>query len=98
MRFAFISTMHDWPWGGSEELWSQTAIRLKQSRHQVYASVGFRPHLPSQILGLIETRVFRVKLHASHWAGVPSPHLESSLRGLTKDAMPHSVTSVPTLL
>ena len=70
MRFAFISTMHDWPWGGSEELWSQTAIRLKQSRHQVYASVGFRPHLPSQILGLMEQGI-QVKLHASHWAGVP---------------------------
>jgi glycosyltransferase involved in cell wall biosynthesis len=70
MRFAFISTMHDWPWGGSEELWSQTAIRLKQSGHQVYASVGFRSHLPSQILGLIEQGI-QVKMHASN--SVPLP-------------------------
>ena len=49
MRFAFISTMHDWPWGGSEELWSQTALRLKNAGHQVYASVGYREQAPAPI-------------------------------------------------
>jgi glycosyltransferase involved in cell wall biosynthesis len=39
MKFAFISTMGDLPWGGSEELWSQSASHLRKSGHQVYASV-----------------------------------------------------------
>ena len=30
MRFAFISTMRGWPWGGSEELWSQAATQLNR--------------------------------------------------------------------
>jgi len=37
MRFAFVSTMVDWPWGGSEELWSQTAVQLKRAGHDVEA-------------------------------------------------------------
>lgn len=28
LKIAFISTMHNAPWGGSEELWSQTALHL----------------------------------------------------------------------
>jgi glycosyltransferase involved in cell wall biosynthesis len=39
-RFAFVSTMEGSPWGGSEELWSQTAIRLAQGGHRVSASVA----------------------------------------------------------
>ena len=39
MRFAFVSTMADWPWGGSEELWSQTAVQLRRDGHDVQASV-----------------------------------------------------------
>jgi glycosyltransferase involved in cell wall biosynthesis len=40
MKFVFISTMDGSPWGGSEELWSQSASRLKQAGHEVQASVA----------------------------------------------------------
>ena len=62
--------MDDSPWGGCEELWSQAAVRLKQSGHQVYASVSYRPQLPSQILGLMKQGI-RVQMHASRSAGLP---------------------------
>ena len=39
MLFAFISRMETGPWGGSEELWSQTAKRLRIQGHEVMASV-----------------------------------------------------------
>src|SRR5580704_14597885 len=39
MRFAFVSTMHSGSWGGSEELWSQAALRLKREGDQVFASI-----------------------------------------------------------
>jgi len=39
MRIAFVSTMHSGSWGGSEELWSQAAVRLKGEGHDVFASV-----------------------------------------------------------
>jgi glycosyltransferase involved in cell wall biosynthesis len=41
VKFAFISTMHGASWGGSEELWSQTASRLKREGHDVLASVAY---------------------------------------------------------
>ena len=47
MLFAFISRMEGSPWGGSEELWSQAAARLRAMGHGVLASVvgweGVRP-------------------------------------------------------
>jgi glycosyltransferase involved in cell wall biosynthesis len=39
MRVAFVSTMHSGSWGGSEELWSQAALRLKGDGHEVFVSV-----------------------------------------------------------
>jgi hypothetical protein len=38
MRIAFYSTMGGLPWGGSEELWHQTALVLLQRGHQVVSS------------------------------------------------------------
>lgn len=52
MRFAFISTMEGWPWGGSEELWSQTAVQLKRAGEEVRAFVAYRPHPSPKILAL----------------------------------------------
>jgi len=40
MKFAFISTMDSAPWGGSEELWGQSAAQLKRAGHEVQASVA----------------------------------------------------------
>lgn len=70
MRFAFISTMHDSPWGGCEELWSQTAVRLHRAGHAVMASVGFRPEVPKPILSLRQQGI-RMDTHVSRWASVP---------------------------
>lgn len=39
MNVSFISTMKGFAWGGSEELWSQTALRMIEKGHQVSASV-----------------------------------------------------------
>lgn len=52
MKFAFISTMQGWAWGGSEELWSQAAIHLKRAGHNVRASVVYRPVLSERLSGL----------------------------------------------
>ncbi|TVP61461.1 MAG: glycosyltransferase [Nodularia sp. (in: Bacteria)] len=38
-KIAFASTMRGFPWGGSEELWSQTAIWLASQGHTISASV-----------------------------------------------------------
>ena len=67
MRFAFVTTMDSWPWGGSEELWNQTAIRLKQEGHDVLASVIFWPRLSGKVTGL---KHHGVKLQIRH----PYPH------------------------
>jgi glycosyltransferase involved in cell wall biosynthesis len=52
MRFAFVSSMADWPWGGSEGLWSQTALQLKRTGHDVQASVVHRPRLSDKVIFL----------------------------------------------
>jgi glycosyltransferase involved in cell wall biosynthesis len=38
-----------WPWGGSEELWSQTALQLKQAGHDVSALVAYWPKLSQRV-------------------------------------------------
>lgn len=43
-RIAFISTMCGSPWGGSEELWGQTALRLaKEGNYEIHANVNWYP-------------------------------------------------------
>jgi glycosyltransferase involved in cell wall biosynthesis len=54
MRFAFITTMLGAPWGGSEELWSQSAILLKRSGHEVCALVPHRPRLSEKVQRLAQ--------------------------------------------
>jgi glycosyltransferase involved in cell wall biosynthesis len=54
MRIVFVSSMAGSPWGGSEELWSQAALRLKQSGHAVSASVVGGPKLSGKITDLQE--------------------------------------------
>ena len=44
-RILFVSVLPR-SWGGSEFLWSQTAIRLAQQSHDVHASVAFRQDEP----------------------------------------------------
>ena len=52
MRFAFISTMIGWSWGGSEELWSQTATLLKREGHGVQASIVHWPPLSPKVIAM----------------------------------------------
>lgn len=52
MKIAFVSTMTGYPWGGSEELWSQAALKLKADGHEVQASVALHPEPSEKILNL----------------------------------------------
>jgi glycosyltransferase involved in cell wall biosynthesis len=68
MRFAFISTMHGWAWGGSEELWSQTATKLRSQGHIVRASVGYWPQLSPKMMALADHGI-SLEIHSSEQAG-----------------------------
>lgn len=52
MKLVFISTMSHEPWGGSEYLWSQTAVRLVRAGHAVSASVPGWPDPVPQLAAL----------------------------------------------
>jgi len=68
MKFAFISTMHGWPWGGSEELWSQAAAQFKREGHDVQASVGYWPR-PSDKVTALARQGIKVATHATQHVG-----------------------------
>jgi hypothetical protein len=57
MKFVFISTMSGSPWGGSEELWSQASLRLRDQGHDVAASVLWWPRLSRKMESLAEAGV-----------------------------------------
>jgi glycosyltransferase involved in cell wall biosynthesis len=69
MRFAFVSSMADWPWGGSEELWSQTALQLKRAGHDVQASVVHRPRLSDKVIFLANQGI-SLGTYASYRGGI----------------------------
>ncbi len=48
-RFGFVSTMNGMPWGGSEQLWSDAALRLREHGHEVVASVFRWPSRPPRL-------------------------------------------------
>jgi glycosyltransferase involved in cell wall biosynthesis len=52
MRITFISGMSGYPWGGSEMLWSEAAIRLSEMGHEVQASVVRWPVTPRSVMYL----------------------------------------------
>jgi len=56
--------MRGWPWGGSEELWSQAAIQLKRAGHDVQASIEYRPRLSHRITELSQLGI-RVETYPS---------------------------------
>jgi glycosyltransferase involved in cell wall biosynthesis len=68
MRFAFISTMRGWPWGGSEELWSQAATQLNRAGHDVQASVEYWPKLSDKVTVLARHGI-TIKTHSSPQGG-----------------------------
>jgi glycosyltransferase involved in cell wall biosynthesis len=51
-RIVFVSTMDGYPWGGSEELWSLTALDLMSRGFAVSASVREWPSLHPRVLDL----------------------------------------------
>src|ERR1700681_501351 len=63
MKFTFISTMDGSPWGGSEELWSQAATRLKQAGHEVQAAVAYWPRLSDRVTMLMQHGI-RLEIHS----------------------------------
>jgi glycosyltransferase involved in cell wall biosynthesis len=56
-RIVFISTMSGAAWGGSEELWSQTAMELKAQGFLVHASIGRRLPVHSRIDNMVEAGI-----------------------------------------
>ena len=57
MRIVFISSMAGALWGGSEELWSQAAVRFANQGHQVAASVTYWPQLSPKVTRLTEHNI-----------------------------------------
>jgi glycosyltransferase involved in cell wall biosynthesis len=71
MKFAFISNQTYYPWGGSEELWSQAALRLKEEGHEVAASVIWWPQLSPRILELEKRGINLFFLKQPHHRSLP---------------------------
>jgi glycosyltransferase involved in cell wall biosynthesis len=80
VRFVFISSMCGYPWGGSEELWSQAALRLQSSGHKVAASVVWWPQLSPKVMALAGKGIElysakplgRLPLAVRAWKKIPS--------------------------
>ena len=65
MRIAFVSTMHSGSWGGSEELWSQAALKLRREGHQVFASIVSWIRDCDQVVELAKNGI-QVETHSPH--------------------------------
>jgi glycosyltransferase involved in cell wall biosynthesis len=57
LEILFVSTMAGDPWGGSEELWSQAALRLSSQGVPVAASVHGWPNLDSRVMNLSKSGI-----------------------------------------
>lgn len=53
MKIHFITTI-GFPWGGSEELWSQAAVRLRKQGHTVSASLGYFGRMHQKVQKLVD--------------------------------------------
>ncbi len=71
MRFCFVSSNSSVPWGGSEELWSQAALRLLKQGHDVSASVSWWPKLSPKVVALADEGV-RVFVRPAPRPGLPA--------------------------
>jgi len=56
------------PWGASEELWSQTAVRLRQAGHNIRAWVAYWPTLSDNVTALNDHGI-GVETYPSYHAG-----------------------------
>ena len=57
MKIAFVSLMGGVPWGGSEELWYQTATRLHAEGHEISVCVQHWPERPAAIQRLLRAGI-----------------------------------------
>jgi hypothetical protein len=79
-RIIFFSTQEGYPWGGSEELWSRTALRLVAEGFPVSASVRAWSPPHQRVLNLVKHGVevrFRpapTPLRQRVWRRLTAPH------------------------
>ncbi len=86
-KVAFVSTMAGAAWGGSEELWSRTALRLRAIGHEVFASLFAWPVEPDPVNKLISAGVdvsFRARQH-----GVAGRLLEKCIQHVVPSPIEH---------
>ena len=75
MRFVFVSGLATVPWGGSEELWSRTALRLHAEGHHVAVAVSWWPQTPKPVLHMME-RGIEVFIPPPPYARLPTRVLQ----------------------
>jgi len=68
MHIKFVSLLES-PWGGSEELWSQTAERLASGGHVVSASVSYFDH-PHVRIGELKSRGVEVAMRRNRMPSI----------------------------
>lgn len=69
-RIAFISILSGVPWGGSEALWHQTALKMRESGHEVYANVHGWPQTPAPIQALQAAGITMEERRRGFWRRV----------------------------
>lgn len=93
MKFAFVSTMWGWQWGGCEELWSRAATQLRLAGHEVQAWVEYWPSLSPALLALEEKGIELATHYLHNSAKLPlagrvwhrlSGHTQRSFRRLQR--------------
>lgn len=86
MRIAFVATMADAPWGGSEVLWSKTAARALTEGHEVFFSAYQWLETPAPLQELIQRGA---KFHLrSHYQPALSARLKSRVLGMLRTTSP----------
>ena len=80
MKIGFISAMHYYAWGGSEELWSQAAVRMAQAGSDVRVCCGNLLAGHPRMKPLLDAGI-RVRPYSTS----PQPFVRRVMRRLTGD-------------
>lgn len=83
MKFIFVSTMTMAPWGGSEELWSRTALRLKEAGHSVTVCIARWPKVHSGVQRMLQTGI-EVHYHEQFYPGLAMKAMNTICRSNTE--------------
>lgn len=81
--FVFVSTLPE-GWGGSEYLWSRTALRLAQQGESVAASVAFRSQEPAILSEMSTAGVQVIRRYAPPPVPPPASAVERTRRWVTR--------------